>query len=112
MAVCVFAWVSVKSITAEYIWLIFLGYFGAGIQGMFPSTLASLTTDLTKSGTRIGMIFSVVSIAALTGPPLAGKLVEVCNGSYLGAQLWGGACLVVGGLILAAAKYCSKTEAS
>ena len=80
MAVCVFAWVSVKTITAEYIWIIFLGYFGAGIQGLFPATLAGLTKDLSKSGTRIGMIFSVVSIAALTGPPLAGKLIEVDNG--------------------------------
>ncbi|ATY65469.1 Major facilitator superfamily transporter [Cordyceps militaris] len=112
MAVCVFAWVGVRSIRDEYIWIIFLGYFGAGIQGLFPSTLAGLTKDLSKSGTRIGMIFSVVSIAALTGPPLAGKLIDVRGGMYLGAQLWGGACLVVGGLILAAAKLCNTKEAT
>lgn len=110
MAVCVFAWVGVKTIVDEYIWIIFLGYFGAGIQGLFPATLAGLTKDLSKSGTRIGMIFSVVSIAALTGPPLAGKLIDVRGGSYLGAQLWGGACLVVGTIILAAAKFYSKKE--
>ncbi|KAJ4154777.1 hypothetical protein LMH87_000055 [Akanthomyces muscarius] len=60
MAVCVFAWVGVKTIIDEYIWIIFLGYFGAGIQGLFPATLAGLTKDLSKSGTRIGMIFSVL----------------------------------------------------
>lgn len=111
MAICVYAWVGVKTVTQEYIWIIFLGYFGAGIQGLFPATLAGLTKDLSKSGTRIGMIFSVVSIAALTGPPLAGKLIDVGNGSYLGAQMWGGSCLVVGGLILYAARYCSLREA-
>ncbi|KAM3546376.1 hypothetical protein ARSEF1564_000651 [Beauveria bassiana] len=110
MAVCVYAWIGVKTITDEYIWIIFLGYFGAGIQGLFPATLAGLSKDLSKSGTRIGMIFSVVSIAALTGPPLAGKLIDVRGGSYLGAQLWGGTCLIVGGLILAAAKFCSVKE--
>ncbi|KAM6483641.1 putative translation releasing factor RF-1 [Trichoderma sp. SZMC 28011] len=89
-AICIFAWAGVNSITGDYIWVVFFGFFGAGIQGMFPATTAGLTKDLSKAGVRIGMIFTIISVAALTGPPLAGKLVAVANGSYIGAQIWGG----------------------
>ena len=56
--------------------VIIYGYFGAAVQGLFPATLSSLTTDLRKMGVRIGMVFSIVSIACLTGPPLAGALIQ------------------------------------
>ncbi|PNY28222.1 transporter MCH4 [Tolypocladium capitatum] len=105
-ATCIFAWAGVRSLADDYVWGCFYGFFGAAIQGMFPSTLAGLTTDLSKNGTRIGMIFTTVSVAALTGPPLAGKLIEI-GGGYLAAQMWGGACLVLGGLLLVAARWAS-----
>lgn len=50
------------------------------------------------------MVFSVVSLAALSGPPIAGKLIEVCDGSYLGAQVFGGTVMVVGSILLVAAR--------
>jgi peptide chain release factor 1 len=109
-AACMFGWIGVRSIAADYVWLCIYGFWGAAIQGMFPSTLAGLTKDLSKAGTRIGMIFSLVSVAALTGPPLAGKLIEVNGGKYLAVQIWGGACLVLGGFLLIAAKRASKKD--
>lgn len=111
-AICMFGWIGVRSIASDYVWLCIYGVFGAAIQGMFPSTLAGLTKDLSKAGTRIGMIFTVVSVAALTGPPLAGKLIEVCGGKYLGVQIWAGACLVLGGLLLIAARQASVLQES
>ncbi|QYS97745.1 MFS domain-containing protein [Trichoderma simmonsii] len=109
-AICIFAWAGVNSITGDYIWVVFFGFFGAGIQGMFPATTAGLTKDLSKAGVRIGMIFTIISVAALTGPPLAGKLVAVANGSYIGAQIWGGVCLVVGAMFLIGASWASQRE--
>lgn len=109
-AICMFGWIGVHSLTGDYVWLCIYGLFAAAIQGMFPSTLAGLTKDLSKAGTRIGMIFTIVSIAALTGPPLAGKLIEVCHGSYIAVQIWGGSCLVLGGLLMLAALRTSKSE--
>ncbi|RAL13358.1 MFS general substrate transporter [Aspergillus homomorphus CBS 101889] len=106
-AICLYMWLLVLSLAHEIVWVIFFGFFGAGIQGLFPSTLASLTKDLAKSGTRIGMVFTIISIPCLTGPPLAGKLIQICNGSYLGAQIWGGSCLLLGGSLLVAARIAS-----
>lgn len=110
-AICIFAWAGVSSITGAYIWVAVFGFFGAGVQGMFPATLAGLTKDLSKSGTRIGMIFSIITVSALTGPPMAGKLIEVAGGSYLGAQIWGGTCLLLGASLLMAASVASRREA-
>lgn len=106
-AICVFAWAGVHSIGGLYGWIIIIGFFAAGIQSMFPSTLAGLSKDLSKNGTRIGMIFTVISVAALTGPPLAGKLISVGNGSYLPAQIWGGVCLCLGAGLLTGARWAS-----
>jgi len=109
-AICIFAWLGVKSITGYYIWVVFFGFFGAGIQGMFPATAAGLTKDLSKAGVRIGMIFTIISFAALTGPPLAGKLIVDDHGSYFGAQIWGAVCLLVATMLLAGASYTSQRE--
>ncbi|KAM0256611.1 hypothetical protein ACHAQJ_004898 [Trichoderma viride] len=109
-AICIFAWAGVTSITGDYVWAVFFGFFGAGVQGMFPATTAGLTKDLSKSGVRIGMIFTIISIAALTGPPLAGKLIIVANGSYIGSQIWGGVCLIIGALFLMGASWASQRE--
>lgn len=56
------------------------------------------------------MVLSVSSIACLTGPPMAGKLIQVTNGDYLAAQLWSASCLLLGGLIVTAAHLVNRRE--
>lgn len=51
-----------------------------------------------------GMGFTVVSFACLTGPPLAGALIQEGHGSYLYAQIWAGSSLVLGAFIMAIAR--------
>ncbi|KAF5663634.1 peptide chain release factor 1 [Fusarium heterosporum] len=89
-ALCLYMWSQVHTLAGGFVWVSIFGYFGAAIQSLFPSCCASLTTDLSKAGTRIGMIFSIISFAALTGSPLAGKLMQATGGNYLAAQIWGG----------------------
>ena len=78
------------------------------MQGLFAAMVASLTDDVKKTGVRMGMIFSTTSFALLTGPPLAGALIQRDGGRYLGAQMWAGSVILVGGLVLAGARV-SKT---
>jgi MFS family permease len=73
------------------------------VQGLWPSTLSSLTPDLSKTGVRMGMGFTIVSFACLTGPPLGGALIARAD-SYIGAQIWGGLAFLLGALILVAAR--------
>ncbi|KAF5025556.1 hypothetical protein F66182_2364 [Fusarium sp. NRRL 66182] len=90
-ALCLFTWSQVDTLTGGFVWVSVFGYFGAAIQSLFPSCCASLTKDLSKSGTRIGMVFTIISFAALTGSPIAGQLMQATGGDYLAAQMWGGA---------------------
>ena len=73
-------------------------------ESLFPATLASLTSDLKKAGVRMGMVFSVVGFACLTGPPLAGALIQKRQGSYLYAQIFAGSVMMGGCITLMASR--------
>lgn len=66
--------------------------------------LSSLTVDLDKTGVRMGMGFSIVSVAALTGSPMAGALIRAKDGVYLNAHIRGGIALITGGFLFLAAR--------
>lgn len=103
-ALIIYCWAAVDSVGGVYAFAACYGFFTAGFQGLFPASLASMTTDLKKAGARMGMCLGCVGIAALTGPPLAGALIQTHGGNYLYAQVWGGSVMVAGGLFLIAAR--------
>ncbi|KAJ5565005.1 major facilitator superfamily domain-containing protein [Penicillium frequentans] len=102
-SIMMFCWAAVDSSAGLYVFAVLYGIFSNGVQGLWPSTLSSLTPDLTKTGTRIGMGFTIVSFACLTGPPLGGALIARSHG-YIGAQVWGGLSFFLGASILVAAR--------
>ena len=110
-AVSIFCWAGVHTLTGELVWVVVFGFFGAGIQALFPATLAGLTRDLRRVGTRVGMVFSIVSMAALTGPSLEARLVQAGGGRYTGLQVWGGCCQLLGAAFLVAARWASRRQA-
>ena len=98
--VLLFCWPAVQDRGALVAFSVLYGLTGAGIQSLFPATLTSLTPDLKKAGVRIGMVFSVVSFASLTGPPIAGALIQQANGKYIGAQAFAAVSMLVGSIIV------------
>lgn len=98
--ILLYCWVAVSSLGGLFAFCIIYGFFAAGVQSLFPAACASLTTDLEKMGVRVGMCFSVVSIACLTGPPIAGALLQLGHGDFLYAQVFGGSALMAGTLAL------------
>lgn len=103
--VLLYAWAAVHDYAGLLAFCIAYGVFGAGAQGLFPASCSSLTVDLSKIGVRTGMVFSIVSIASLTGPPLAGALIERRDGDFLYAQIFGGTAFMAGGLTLVGARF-------
>ncbi|PGH35352.1 hypothetical protein GX50_01816 [[Emmonsia] crescens] len=103
--VLLYAWAAVHDFPGLLAFCIFYGVFGAGAQALFPASCSSLTVDLSKIGVRTGMVFSIVSIASLTGPPLAGILIERRGGDFLYAQIFGGTAFIAGGLTLIGARF-------
>ncbi|KAH7270906.1 major facilitator superfamily domain-containing protein, partial [Fusarium solani] len=109
-ALLVWCWIAVNSQAGLYVWAAVSGPALGGIQAMFPSALASLTMDPSKQGTRIGMVFTIVSFAVLTGTPIAGTLISAMNGRYIGAQAFAGACLTLGTGFLAVSREVKKRK--
>lgn len=105
VSIMFFGWIGVKSMNGLYAFVVLYGFFGAGIQSLFPAASTSLTTDLKKTGVRFGMILSIVSFASLTGSPIAGALIQKRDGDYLYAQLFGALSMAVGGGVLILARY-------
>ena len=101
---CLFAWARVGSLASDLAWTLAFGYFGAGIQSLFPAALVGFSDDASRDGVRIGMVFSIVSVATVSGPPLAGQLIEMDGGGYLGVQMWGGSTLMVSAAVLVLAR--------
>lgn len=104
-----YIWICVSSLSGLFAFCIVYGFFAAGVQNLFPAACASLSsTDMSKIGIRTGMCFSLVSVACLTGPPIAGALVQQREGDFLFAQVFGGSALVGGSLTLLAARLATK----
>ena len=82
-----FSWIAIADRASLFVFAVFYGIAAGAIQGVFPATLTSLTTDISKTGVRMGMGFSVVAFASLSGPPLAGALIQAHDGDYLYAQM-------------------------
>ncbi|KAB5517490.1 major facilitator superfamily domain-containing protein [Coniochaeta sp. 2T2.1] len=102
-------WIGVKMVTSLYVLASLFGFANGAGQGMIIAGLPSLTTDLNRLGTRSGMILGVLSLAVLTGPPIAGALIEVDHGRYLYMQIWGGCSTLVGaGFVMAA--FCVRNR--
>lgn len=99
-----YCWSAVRSKGGLVGFAVIYGLFASGIQSLFPATLAGLTSDLKKAGVRMGMVFSVVSFACLTGPPLAGALIQRRDGSYLYAQMFAGSVMIGGCMTLMACR--------
>jgi MFS family permease len=104
--VLAFCWMGVTSQTSLYVFVSFYGLGLAAFQSLIPTTVARMTKDISKVGTRMGMVFTFLSFASLVGPPIGGALLAADSGVYLYAQAWSGASAAVGtALVLASRVY-------
>ena len=108
--VLLFAWIKVHTLVSFYVWVAVYGFFAGGCQSLFQAASSSFATDSEKRGLRIGMVFTFVSFACLSGPPLCGKLVQIQNDQYLAAQIFGGVVMVAGSLLLFLIKLVQKRD--
>ena len=99
-SILLYAWISVTSFSGLLPFTILYGFFAAGVQGLFPSAMASLTVDPRQKGVRMGMILSISGLGSLAGPPIAGALVGSDGGGFLYAQIFTATMMMGGTLIL------------
>ncbi|KAK4150257.1 major facilitator superfamily domain-containing protein [Chaetomidium leptoderma] len=104
----IFAWTGVTTRTGMYVFSVFFGLANGAAQGLFAGSLASLTKDPRKMGTRFGMVCTIVAFASLAGPPTAGAIIDKSGGRYLWAQVWAGLVIVLASMTIVVAR-CAVT---
>lgn len=107
VSIALYCWTAVASVKSYIAFVIIYGICANAVQTLFPSTLSNLTTDITKMGVRTGMVFTICSLACLTGPPIAGVLIRTSDGTYRSAQLFGGTSVLLGAILILAARTVS-----
>ena len=102
-SISLYCWPSIHSQGGLFAFATVYGMFSSAVNALFPTALASLTTDMTKMGTRMGMIYTTIAFATLTGTPIAGAIVGSAGG-YLGMELFAASLLMIGALFLISAR--------
>ncbi|KAL3459463.1 putative MFS monocarboxylate transporter [Aspergillus heterothallicus] len=92
-AVVMFCWLAVESSAGVLVWVAFFGFTSGAIISLYPASVAQVTPNPQQIGTYMGQTSFVVSIAGLTGAPIAGALIR--NYSYDAATKFAGVSLVV-----------------
>ena len=109
-SILMYCWAAVSSTPGLYGWASVSAIAISGVQSLFPPSVAALTTDLQKQGTRIGMVFTIVSFAVLIGPPIEGALITSMGGRYVAAQAFAGSSLVLGSVFLTVARAIKRRK--
>lgn len=98
MGILGFAWISVNSTGGFVPWLIFYGFF-SGMSVTLPAVLLPyVCPNLSVYGTRLGMLYACAGVGLLISTPIANAL-NASAGSFLGSQLWTGACCIAATLL-------------
>ncbi|MCJ1312421.1 hypothetical protein MMC25_006095 [Agyrium rufum] len=105
-----YVWTAVQSATGLYVWAVFYGVATGATLGLFIGGLASLTDDISKMGTRFRMIFSILGVSLLIGPPTAGALIQNENGGSAAAQVWSGTVTIAGAVLIGAARWTQRKK--
>ncbi|KAI2849876.1 hypothetical protein CBS11350_1789 [Aspergillus niger] len=103
-AILMFCWIAVSTVAGLYAFVVVYGLVGGAAQSVIPATATTMTPDINRTGTRLGMIMSIVGFATLTGPAIEGALIATDGGRYVAAQIFAGVSILLGVCGVAAAR--------
>lgn len=99
-AITFYSWLAVNDESGMYGFTCAFGMAAGGIQTLFLAALSSFATNPNTAGVRIGMVCTIISFSALTGPPIGGAIINVTIGGYEAAEIWAGTSMATGFVIL------------
>ncbi|OTB01386.1 hypothetical protein M426DRAFT_64188 [Hypoxylon sp. CI-4A] len=108
-SVLYFSWIAVRDVNALYVFAVICGLVNGGVQTIAMTGLPFLTKDVQKIGVRSGMIITIGSMAMLTGPPIAGALIDAMDGQYRYMQIWAG-CIMLLSTCFVAASWLARSK--
>lgn len=89
-------WIPDHSNAPTIVFSALFGFTSGTFVSMVPAIVAQVTKDIRTIGVRNGSNFFIISLAALTGNPIAGALVSRDGGAYLYLQIFCGLTMFLG----------------
>lgn len=109
--VLMFAWMAIRNLGWLVVFALLYGFFSGGAISLLSSVYVSLTPDLSKLGTRMGMACMLSGISLLIGTPIGGAILfNFSEERWLGMIGYGGAGLVLALVLLVTAKFLKMRE--
>lgn len=105
-----YCWIALRDEAGLWAFTVAYGIVASMPQAMYPMVLGSFALDPQKAGAITGMGFFVAGIAALTGPPIAGALIRLQNGGFLGVQILSGSSMVISASLFTAARWVDRKK--
>lgn len=96
-------WLPARANAPIIIFTIFYGAFTGAVVAL-PTALVAQISDVRQIGTRVGTLYGVGSIAALTGNPIGGAIVSGQQGAFTHMQIYCGVVMMAGAAFFAAAR--------
>lgn len=109
-SILVFAWWTLAdNVKSAMGFVVVFGAVSGAVIGLPPATVANIISrspgvDLSRLGQWTGMMYTIASPFALTGPVIAGYLITKYE-TYLTVQMWSATCLLLAALCLLAAIF-------
>ncbi|KAJ7819856.1 MFS general substrate transporter [Mycena olivaceomarginata] len=100
---CVLFWVFARSLVLLMLFAAAYGFTSGAFISVITPCFAQIS-DIRQIGSRIGILYSIISFPSLVGGPAAGALLEADNGQYTGMILFAGLTVIAGSFLILAAK--------
>lgn len=100
-AIAMFTWIAATNKPGFIVWSCYWGIL-SGVHVTAPTSIIAhpvFCPDPNSLGTRLGMMWGISSLGALTGTPIAGALVDLSKAQFLRAQVFAG-CMMIGAVLL------------
>ncbi|KAF6800364.1 MFS monocarboxylate [Colletotrichum sojae] len=97
-----FCWTGATSLAGLVTWSLAYGFCSGGVMSL-QSACVGEVAPAGRQGMAMGVMMGSIAITALVGPPISGQILG--RFEYLALSAWTGATLVLGAVILAAARF-------
>ncbi|KAJ4303137.1 hypothetical protein N0V90_002029 [Kalmusia sp. IMI 367209] len=96
-------WIPGHGNAAIIVFAALFGFFSGAFVSLGPAVVAQIS-EIKQIGVRNGTVYAFVSLAALTGNPIAGALITRDHGKFLYLQIFCGISMAVGCLAFLASR--------
>ncbi|KAF9476184.1 MFS general substrate transporter [Pholiota conissans] len=100
---CLAFWLNTETLVALMLFAAVYGFCSGAFITLITPCVAQIS-DISQIGTRIGMLYSIISIPSLLGGPAAGALLARDHGSYKTMIIFSGVTMMGGSLFILSAR--------